>query len=78
MGVTGSVNVGQSFFILDVWQPSWKKVIWAASKNVGTSWSTNTGMANLVKKLREYVEAQEKATPGPNQASSPQGAESRQ
>lgn len=77
-GVTGSVNVGQSFFILDVWQPSSKKVIWAASKNVGTSWSTNTGIANLVKKLREYVEGQEKATPGPNQASSPQGAETRQ
>jgi RNA polymerase sigma factor (sigma-70 family) len=52
-GVTGSVNVGQSFFILDVWQPSSKKVIWSASKNTGTSWSTNTGIANLVKKLRE-------------------------
>ena len=48
-GVTGSVNVGQSFFILDVWQPSSKKVIWSASKNVGTSWSTHTGIANLVK-----------------------------
>jgi len=60
-GVTGSVNVGQSFFILDVWQPSSKKVIWAASKNVGTSWSTNTGVANLVKRLREYMEEQEKA-----------------
>jgi hypothetical protein len=35
-GVTGSVHVGQSFFILDVWQPSSKKVIWSASKNVGT------------------------------------------
>jgi len=35
-GVTGSVDVGQSFFILDVWQPSSKKVIWSASKNVGT------------------------------------------
>jgi hypothetical protein len=49
-GVTGSVNVGQSFFILDVWQPSSKKVIWSTSKNVGTSWSTNTGIANLCKK----------------------------
>ena len=62
-GVTGSVNVGQSFFILDVWQPSSKKVIWAASKNVGTSWSNNTGIANLVKRLREYIEEQEKAAP---------------
>lgn len=77
-GVTGSVNVGQSFFILDVWQPSSKKVIWSASKNVGTSWSTNTGIANLVKKLREYVEEQEKSAPGSNGVSSPQGAETRQ
>ena len=62
-GVSGSVNVGQSFFILDVWQPSSKKIIWSASKNVGTSWSTNTGIAHLVKKLREYVEEQENAAP---------------
>jgi hypothetical protein len=74
-GVTGSVNVGQSFFILDVWQPSSKKVIWSASKNVGTSWSTNTGVANLVKKLRESIEEQEKSAPGPNGVSSPQGTE---
>jgi hypothetical protein len=60
---TGSVNVGQSFFILDVWQPSSKKVIWSASKNVGTSWSTHTGIANLVKKLREDMEEQEKSAP---------------
>jgi hypothetical protein len=60
-GVTGSVNLGQSFFILDVWQPSTRKVIWSASKNVGTSWSTQTGIANLVKKLREYMEDQEKS-----------------
>ncbi len=62
-GVTGSVNVGQSFFILDVWQPSSRKVIWSASKNVGTSWSTHTGIANLVKRLREYMEEQEKSAP---------------
>jgi len=62
-GVTGSVNVGQSFFILDVWQPSSRKVIWSASKNVGTSWSTHTGIANLVKRLREYIEEQEKSAP---------------
>lgn len=59
-GVSGSVNVGQSFFILDVWQPSSRKVIWSASKNVGTSWSTNTGIESLVKKLREYMGDQEK------------------
>lgn len=62
-GVAGGVNVGQSFFILDVWQPSSKKVIWSASKNVGTSWNTHTGIANLVKRLREYIEEQEKITP---------------
>lgn len=67
-GVTGSVNVGRSFFILNVWQPSSKKVIWAASKNVGTSWSTKTGIANLVKKLREYVEEQQRSTSGVNEA----------
>lgn len=60
-GVTGSVNVGRSDFILDVWQPSSKKVIWSASKNVGTSWSTHTGIASLVKRLREYMEDQEKS-----------------
>ncbi len=59
--VAGSVNVGQSFFILDVWQPSSRKVIWSASKNVGTGWSTHTGIANLVKRLREYIEEQEKS-----------------
>ena len=62
-GVTGSVNVGQSFVILDVWQPSSKKVIWSASKNVGTTWSTHTGIANLVKRLREDIEEQEKSAP---------------
>ncbi len=77
-GVTGSVNVGQSFFILDVWQPSSRKVIWSASKNVGTSWSTNTGVANVVKKLREYIEEQEKSASGLKGVSSPQGAEIRQ
>jgi hypothetical protein len=68
-GVTGSVNVGQSFFILDVWQPSSKKVIWSASKNVGTSWSNHTGIANLVKRLREYIEDQEKIAPTLNRVS---------
>jgi hypothetical protein len=63
-GVTGSVNVGQSFFILDVWQPSSKKVIWAASKNTAHSWSNHTAMAALVKKLREYMEEQEKSATG--------------
>jgi hypothetical protein len=62
-GVRGSVDVGQGFFILDVWQPSSKKVIWSASKNVGTSWSKNTAIEHLVKQLREYLEEQEKSAP---------------
>src|SRR5260370_33332154 len=62
-GVTGSVNVGQSFVILDVWQPSSRKVIWSASKNDATSWSNNTAIEHLVKKLREYMEEQEKSAP---------------
>src|SRR5258707_13028246 len=62
-GVTGGVNVGQSFFILDVWQPSSKKVIWSASKNVGTSWSTHTGISNLVKRLHEDIKEQDKSDP---------------
>jgi hypothetical protein len=73
-GVTGSVNVGQSFFILDVWQPSSRKVIWSTSKNVGTSWSTHSGITNLVKKLREYVEEQEKSAANLDGVSKPGSA----
>jgi hypothetical protein len=62
------------YFILDVWQPSSKKVIWSASKNVGTSWSNHTGIAGLVKKLREYVEEQEKIAPQLNRVSNPGAA----
>ena len=62
-GVTGSVNVGQSFVILDVWQPSSRKVIWSASKNDATTWSNNTAVEHLIRKLREYMEEQEKAAP---------------
>ena len=58
------MNVGQSFFILDVWQPSSRKVIWSASKNVAYSWSNHTAVAGLVKKLREYMEEQEKSATG--------------
>jgi hypothetical protein len=73
-GVTGSVNIGQSFFILDVWQPSSRKVIWSTSKNVSTSWSTNTGIANLVKRLRDYMEEQEKSAPNLDGGSKPGSA----
>jgi len=73
-GVTGGVNVGRSDFILDVWQPSSKRVIWSASKNVGTSWSTHTGIANLVKRLREDMEEQQKSAPTKNGGSTPASA----
>ena len=65
-GVTGSVNVGTSYIILDVIQPSTKKILWADSKNVARSWSTNTAVGGLMKHLREYLEAQEKTMPSPS------------
>ena len=73
----GSVNGRSPFLIQDVWQPSSKKVLWSASRNVARNWNIHTG-ANLVKKLREHIEEQEKSTPGLNTVSSPQGAEPRQ
>jgi hypothetical protein len=60
--VNGSVDVGQRFIVLDVVQPSSKKILWIASKNSGLSWSTNTAVGGLVKKLREYIEEQEKSS----------------
>lgn len=60
---TGNVIYGTAFLFLDVWQPSSKRVIWYTSKNLGTSWSTNTAVASLVKKLRDYIEEQEKSAP---------------
>lgn len=55
---TDNVIYGTAFLFLDVWQPSSKRVIWYASKNLGTSWNANSAVANLVKKLRDYVEQQ--------------------
>src|SRR5215469_5477686 len=65
-GVTGSVDVGNSYIILDVMQPSSKKILWSVSKNVAYTWNNNTAIAGLMKHLREYLEAQEKAIPSPN------------
>lgn len=59
----GTVIYGTPFLFLDVLQPSSKKVIWYASKNLGTSWSNNTAVATLVKKLREFVDEQEQNGP---------------
>jgi hypothetical protein len=61
---TGDVIYGTAFLFLDVWQPSSKRVIWYASKNLGTSWNNNSAVASLVKKLREYTEEQEKSNQG--------------
>jgi hypothetical protein len=60
-GVSGSVDAGQRFIVLDVMEPSSQKILWSASKNTASSWSTNSAVAGLVKQLREYVEAQEKS-----------------
>src|SRR5258708_6494315 len=51
-----------------------RKSFWSSSKNVGTSWSTNTGIASLVKRLREYVEEQEKSAPKLDSGSKPGSA----
>lgn len=59
-GVTGSVDVGAYFTVLDVIQPSSRKILWSSSKNDARSWSTKTAVRALVKQLREYVEQQEK------------------
>jgi hypothetical protein len=64
-GVT-SGDVGTSYIILDVVQPSSKKILWSVSKNVARSWSTNTAVEGLMKHLREYLEAQEKLVPSPS------------
>src|SRR5260370_33615771 len=62
-GVTGSVNVGQSFVILDVWQPSSRKAIWSASKNDATSWGNNMAIEHVVKKLRKEMGEQGSTDP---------------
>jgi hypothetical protein len=57
--VTGSVNVGSTYTVLDVIQPSSNKVLWIGSKNEAHTWSTKTGVAGLVKEFREFLEQQE-------------------
>jgi len=61
--VTGSVAVGSTYTVLDVLQPYTKKVFWFDSKDNGRTWSTKTAVAGLVKRFRDYVEQQEKASP---------------
>ncbi len=58
-GVTGSVDVGATFIVLDVVQPSTRRILWSESRNSGRSWSTNTGVSRLVKDLRKFIEQQE-------------------
>ena len=59
-GTTSSGDAGNSYIILDVVQPSSKKILWSVSKNVARTWSNNTAVAGLMNHLREYLEAQEK------------------
>lgn len=65
-GTTSSGDAGNSYIILDVVQPSSKKILWSVSKNVARTWNNNTAVAGLMKHLREYLEAQEKSVPSPN------------
>jgi hypothetical protein len=65
-GVTGNVNVGGTFIVLDVLQSSSGKVLWSASKNSARSWSTKTALAGLVKALREHLQEEEKSGLGLN------------
>jgi hypothetical protein len=65
-GVTGSVTVGSTFIVLDVVQPSTRKILWSASKNSGRSWSTNTAVSGLVKDFRKFLEQQEATAPAKN------------
>lgn len=58
-GVTGSVDVGATFIVLDVVQPSTRRILWSESRNSGRSWSTNTAVSRLVKDLRKFIEQQE-------------------
>lgn len=60
-GVTGSVDVGAYFIVLDVMQPSSRKILWSRSKNDARSWSTKTAVRALVTQFREYLEQQEKS-----------------
>lgn len=59
-GVTGSVTVGSTFIVLDVVDPSSRKVLWSATKNSSRSWSTNTAVSGLVKNFRKLLEEQDK------------------
>lgn len=65
-GATSSGDAGNSYIILDVVQPSSKKILWSTSKNVARTWNNNTAVAGLMKHLREYLEAQEKTVKGPS------------
>jgi len=79
----GAVNSGgTAVMILDVVQPSSKKILWYSTKTAGLSWSTKTSVSALFKNLREYVESQEsaaRATPTtPQSALKPVAATSEQ
>lgn len=66
--MTGSQPAGAYFTVLEIVQPSSKKILWSDSKNDARSWSTKTAVSGLIKKFREFLEQQEKslqnASPG--------------
>jgi len=59
--VGAAVSTGTAVLILDVVNPRSNEILWYAAKNSGLSWSTNTAVAGLFKRLQEYVEGQESA-----------------
>ena len=59
----GSATGPAAAIVMDVLQPKTNKVLWVASKASGLSWTTNSAVAGLFKKFREYLEAQEAANP---------------
>jgi hypothetical protein len=63
-GVTGSVNVGQSFFILDVWQPSSRKVIWSFLRPVRRV-SKISSLAFTTVLSRPHITSVATSLPGP-------------
>lgn len=61
-GVTGTVDVGAEFVVLDVVERSSGKILWSGNKNIARSWSTKSAVEGLMKKFRAFVEQEEKAS----------------
>lgn len=61
-GVTGTVDIGVHFIVLDVVQRSSRKILWSGSKNDSRSWSTKTAVSGLIKRFREFLDKQEETS----------------